>query len=84
MTFRVWFLLPAVCFFFIVGCAHRYVVQIHNQESSGNHYVVIEELNGKMFDCYSKPDGVKWCPICREVLTEESSMWIKADTMAKP
>lgn len=84
MSCRVWSLLPTFCFVVLVGCAPpRYFVQIHSQESSGNHYVVIEENDGKMYDCYSKPDGLKWCPICREVITQESSTWIKADTTVK-
>lgn len=57
----------ATTIFLLTGCS-KYVIAIHDNESRGNHYVVIKKTGGseKLLDCYSRPDSA-WAPECKEV-----------------
>jgi hypothetical protein len=60
------------------SCApSKYFIGIHNQETAQNHYVVVDQTYGTMYDCYSKPDSVTWCPTCREIDIQGKSDWQK-------
>jgi len=76
MNYRIAFLLTICAFLVFSGCSpSKYSIGIHNQETARNHFVVVDQTYGIMYDCYSKPDSVTWCPVCREIDVQGKSDW---------
>jgi hypothetical protein len=52
------------------GCATpQYTVLMHEKETQKNHYLLLIKTGSaeQCWDCYSRPDSVKWEPRCKPV-----------------
>lgn len=63
------------CMASFAGCTSYTVLKLHdNIKTPYNHYIVLKSANGGLkyiFDCYSKPDGTNWAPVCKEIKEEK-------------
>ena len=80
MLRRGWLVLCEFCLLMVIGCApSRYVVSINGPETSKNHFIIVDQTYGTAYDCYSKPDSMKWCPICREIIMQDHNTWMNEE-----